>query len=200
MRSKVLLLLCWITFTAGCSERDERASAAEAAPTRRQADNASDGRPSPAAADDGLEVYFSPDGGCTDAIVHEIGQAKLTVHVQASDLTYERIAVALREAHQRGVKVVVVLDESQREERKAETGLLTSAGIPVHFDDRHKTAHNKVIIVDGQAVITGSFNFTKESENSKAENLLIVRDKPAVTAAYERNFQEHLAHSDGPEK
>ena len=30
-------------------------------------------RPRPAGAQDGIAVYFSPDGGCTDAIIHEIG-------------------------------------------------------------------------------------------------------------------------------
>lgn len=30
----------------------------------------------------GLEVYFSPHGGCTDAIIRELNQAKSTVLVQ----------------------------------------------------------------------------------------------------------------------
>ena len=33
-------------------------------------------------------------------------------------------------------------------------------------------AHNKVIVVDGQMVITGSFNFTRAAEEDNAENLL----------------------------
>ena len=37
--------------------------------------------------------------------------------------------------------------------------------------------HNKVMIVDGEAVITGSFNFSKGAEENNAEDLLAIRDK-----------------------
>jgi len=30
-----------------------------------------------------IQVYFSPDGGCTEAVVRELGKAKSTVLVQA---------------------------------------------------------------------------------------------------------------------
>jgi hypothetical protein len=32
--------------------------------------------PTPAATDDGLAVYFSPRGGCTEAVVDALGKAK----------------------------------------------------------------------------------------------------------------------------
>ncbi len=32
-------------------------------------------------------------------------------------------------------------------------------------------------LIDGETVITGSFNFTKADEESSAENLLVIRDK-----------------------
>jgi len=60
-----------------------------------------------------IEVYFSPHGGCTDAIVRELGNAHSTVLVQAYSFTSAPIAKALLEAHRRGVKVQVILDKSQ---------------------------------------------------------------------------------------
>jgi phosphatidylserine/phosphatidylglycerophosphate/cardiolipin synthase-like enzyme len=36
-------------------------------------------------------------------------------------------------------------------------------------------AHNKIIIIDSETVITGSFNFTKAAEEKNAENLLIIK-------------------------
>ncbi|MGD0169145.1 MAG: phospholipase D-like domain-containing protein [Smithella sp.] len=38
-------------------------------------------------------------------------------------------------------------------------------------------AHNKIVIIDKETVITGSFNFTKAAEENNAENLLIIRNK-----------------------
>ena len=56
------------------------------------------------------EVYFSPNGGCTDAIVRELDKAQSTVLVQAYSFTSYRIAKALLDSHKRGVKVEVILE------------------------------------------------------------------------------------------
>ena len=73
---------------------------------------------------------------------------------------------------------------------------LYNAGIPVYIDHKHAIAHNKIMLIDGRAVLTGSFNFTKAAEEKNAENLLILQDKPDLYAAYEKNFQTHLRHAD----
>ena len=57
---------------------------------------------------------------------------------------------------------------------------MAKAGIPTKIDSAHDIAHNKIIIIDGAIVITGSFNFTKAAEDKNAENLFIIFDK--VTA------------------
>jgi phosphatidylserine/phosphatidylglycerophosphate/cardiolipin synthase-like enzyme len=43
------------------------------------------------------------------------------------------------------------------------------------IDAEHRIAHNKVMVIDGQTVIAGSFNFTKSAETRDAENLLVIR-------------------------
>jgi phosphatidylserine/phosphatidylglycerophosphate/cardiolipin synthase-like enzyme len=63
------------------------------------------------------------------------------------------------------------------------------------IDAKHAIAHNKVMIIDGEAVITGSFNFTKAAEESNAENLLVIRDKK-LAERYIKNWQEHERHSE----
>ena len=54
------------------------------------------------------KVYFSPNGGCTDAIVRGLDKAQSTVLVQAYSFTSYKIAKALLEAHKRGVKVEII--------------------------------------------------------------------------------------------
>ena len=61
-----------------------------------------------------VQVYFSPNGGCTDAIIKEIDNAKSQIPVQAYSFTSTPIAKALLEAHKRGVKVEVILDWSSK--------------------------------------------------------------------------------------
>jgi len=38
-------------------------------------------------------------------------------------------------------------------------------------------AHNKVVVIEGRTVITGSFNFTKAGEEENAENRLVIHDQ-----------------------
>ena len=141
------------------------------------------------------QVYFSPHGGCTDAIVKELNKAKSTVLVQAYSFTSAPIAKALLNAHKRGVKVEVILDKSQKTQKYSSATFLYNQGIAVKIDAQHAIAHNKVMIIDGETVITGYFNFTKAAEESNAENLLVIKDEK-FAERYIRNWQEHDRHSE----
>ena len=153
-------------------------------------------RARPAASQDNIYLFFSPRGNATDAVVDQINQAKSTLHIQAYQFTSAPIAEAVVNAQKRGVQILVVLDPSQEGERYHVAQFLYNAAIPVHIDRKHAIAHNKIMLIDGRTIITGSFNFTKAAEQSNAENLLILLDKPDLYAAYEKNFQTHLRHSD----
>jgi phosphatidylserine/phosphatidylglycerophosphate/cardiolipin synthase-like enzyme len=139
-------------------------------------------------------VYFSPRGGCTVAIVRNLDAARESVLVQAYSFTSQPIAEALVKAHRRGVNVQVILDKSQRKEKHSVARLLNGAGIPIFFDDKYAIAHNKVMVIDGRVVITGSFNFTKAAEESNAENLVVIEDEE-IASIYAQNWQNHLARS-----
>jgi phosphatidylserine/phosphatidylglycerophosphate/cardiolipin synthase-like enzyme len=99
------------------------------------------------------------------ALVAALGSAKFTVLVQAYSFTSAPIAKALVEAHRRGVKVEVVLDKSQRTEKYSSATFVYNNGIPCYIDAQLAIAHDKVMVIDGQTVITGSFNFTKAAED-----------------------------------
>ena len=142
-----------------------------------------------------IEVYFSPRGGCMDAMIKEIKSAKTSVLVQAYWFTSEPIAKALADAHRRGVKVEVILDKSRTQRDHTQADFLIEQGVPTLIDGKHVTAHNKVMVIDGQVVITGSFNFTGQSEEQNAENLLIIRDK-GMADKYIANWKTHAKHSE----
>jgi phosphatidylserine/phosphatidylglycerophosphate/cardiolipin synthase-like enzyme len=141
------------------------------------------------------EVFFSPKGGCTEAIVKNLNQAEKYVLVQAYSFTSKPIAEALVNAHKRGVKVKVLLDKSQKHGKGSKLDLLVEAGVPVMIDTKHSIAHNKVMIIDGVTVITGSFNFTNAAEDKNAENLLVLHDK-VVAKKYRDNWNRHQQHSE----
>jgi phosphatidylserine/phosphatidylglycerophosphate/cardiolipin synthase-like enzyme len=143
-----------------------------------------------------VHPFFSPRGGCTEAVVSALDAAKKTVLVQAYSFTSAPIAKALVDAKKRGVDVQVILDKSQRSERYTSATFLANEGVPTYIDAAHKIAHNKVMIIDGQTVITGSFNFTKSAEEGNAENLLVINNAPELAQRYTANWKEHLGHSE----
>lgn len=141
------------------------------------------------------QVYFSPDGGCTDAIAGQLNEASSTVLVQAYSFTSAPIAKALIDAKKRGVDVQVILDKSNVTAKYSAADFMLHADIPTYIDAQHAIAHNKIMIIDGGTVITGSFNFTKAAEEHNAENLLVLRNKD-LAAGYTKNWHAHLQHSD----
>jgi phosphatidylserine/phosphatidylglycerophosphate/cardiolipin synthase-like enzyme len=143
-----------------------------------------------------LHPFFSPNGGCTQAVVDQLNGAKKQVLVQAYSFTSTPIARALVDAKHRGVDVQVILDKSQRGERYSSATFLANEGVPTYIDAAHKIAHNKVMIIDGQTVITGSFNFTKSAEEGNAENLLVINNAPELAGRYTQNWKDHLRHSE----
>ena len=142
-----------------------------------------------------VEVHFSPKGGCTEVVVRELGNAKATVLVQAYSFTSAPIGKALLEAHKRKVKVEVILDKSQRTEKYSEADFLVNMGIPTKIDTKHAIAHNKIMVIDDETVVTGSFNFTTAAEETNAKNLLVLRS-PELAAKYAANWKVHADHSD----
>jgi phosphatidylserine/phosphatidylglycerophosphate/cardiolipin synthase-like enzyme len=92
------------------------------------------------------------------------------------------------------VRVEVILDKSQRSEKYSSADFMANQGVPTMIDANHAIAHNKVIVIHGEVVITGSFNCTKAAQEKNAEHLLIIHD-PALATQYTRNWEAHRQHS-----
>lgn len=176
MRYPVHILISSLTLLAGCGQQQ--------APSQRGGEGGS------------VQVRFSPRGGAAEAVVRELDGARKTVRVQAYSFTSQPIAKALVEAKKRGVDVEIVVDKSQRGERYTEADFTANQGIPTYVDSKHAIAHNKIMLIDGETILTGSFNFTKAGEESNAENLLILKGFPDLMRQYERNYDLHRGHAE----
>jgi phosphatidylserine/phosphatidylglycerophosphate/cardiolipin synthase-like enzyme len=141
-------------------------------------------------------VYFSPNGGAAHAILNAIRSTQHTILVQAYLLYSTRLAGALVRAHQRGVQVHVILDATAQPHHPPVSAVarLVAAGIAVSLDARHAWAHDKVMILDGAFVITGSSNWTVAADKENGENLLVIRDS-RLARVYTENWRRHAHHS-----
>jgi len=142
-----------------------------------------------------VAVYFSPNGGATEAIVRELNAAESQVVMQAYSFTSAPIAKALMEAHKRRVKILAVLDRSNETNKYSAATFLNNVGIKPLIDAEHAIAHSKVMVIDSTTIITDSFNFTKAAEEKNAENMLVIKDAPDLAAVYEANIRMHASHS-----
>ena len=142
-----------------------------------------------------IEVCFSPLGGCMASIVREIDSAKKEINVQAYSIDSVSIQKALISAHKRGVEVKIILDKRRGKAVGKEADALKGGGLSVRIDFVHFIAHDKIMVVDGGCVITGSYNFSEKGDKSNAENVLIIRDLKTASQ-YSGNWSRHWAHSD----
>jgi phosphatidylserine/phosphatidylglycerophosphate/cardiolipin synthase-like enzyme len=140
-------------------------------------------------------VRFSPGGHCSDAIVAELAAARRTVRVAAYVLTSGPISAALVAAHARGVDVRVVLDSEERRSRSSRAAELEAAGVPVKYDAKHRIMHEKVIVIDGNVVICGSYNFSAAAESYNAECMLIIRNE-GLAGEFARDWAVHDGHGE----
>ncbi|HEX8324740.1 MAG TPA: phospholipase D family protein [Tepidisphaeraceae bacterium] len=152
-------------------------------------------RPKPAAEQDGIAIYFSPDGGAADAVVYQVGRAKNKLDIAAYSITHVRIAKAVIDAHRRGVTVRVVMDTAQAAGRYSSATTLFNAGISVRIDTASGLMHHKIAIIDGQTILTGSFNWTKGGDESNAENLVVMEGKRELVSAYQTEFDRVVEKS-----
>ncbi len=140
-----------------------------------------------------LGVYFTPPANAAAAIVNAIDASESEVLVQAYGFTHNAIAQALVRAHQRGVKVRVLLDKKSQASNRYVIQVLSDADMVVRQDGNHAIAHNKVMVIDQAVVITGSFNFTNSAETRNAENVLIFKSTD-LALQYRQQWQNHWAH------
>lgn len=141
------------------------------------------------------QVCFTPQEPCTSRITHLIDRAKQSIYVQAFVFTSKPIAVALLRAFHRGVKVFIIMDQSQFDcAHFSERYFFLRAGVPVWNDHALNIAHNKVMVIDRTWVETGSFNFTKMAQYHNAENVLIVQDA-RLAQLYLKNWHQRQRQS-----
>lgn len=141
------------------------------------------------------QACFTPGQQCTRLIADKIYAAKDSVYVQAASFTSTPIARAIVNAKRRGLDVVVILDRSQIKTGKYSLSkYFMNNDVPVYIDYKPAIAHNKVIIIDKNIVITGSFNFTKAAQYWNAENVLMIANQ-ALAEKYLNNWKTRLNES-----
>jgi len=142
-----------------------------------------------------VELCFTPSSACSSVIESKIAKAVSSIYVQAYGMTSPTIVDSLIKAHEKGIKVRVLLDKSNLKDKWSKRSFLVDAGVDVGIDNISGIAHNKVMIIDEETVITGSFNFTRAADKRNAENVIIITDK-SVANEYLQNWLNRKSKND----
>ena len=141
---------------------------------------------------DGTQIftYFSPKSDTISPLLKEIRSAEKSIHFMAFSFTHDTLGTAMQDSFASGIEVRGVFEERQTDTPYAEYKAMKAAGLSVVLDKSSGTMHHKVIVVDADTVITGSYNFSKNAEKNNSENLLIIKGNREIAAAYLAEFEK----------
>ncbi len=134
-----------------------------------------------------ISTYFAPENDTISPLLKEIKSAKKSIYFMAFSFTHDTLGKAMRDRYKKGIPIGGVFEKRQID-RYSEYESMQNAGIPVIADDGPGTMHHKVIVIDEETVITGSYNFSKNAEMKNSENLLIIKENKDIARAYLDEF------------
>lgn len=137
-----------------------------------------------------LTVGFSPSQGrsALEVVLSAINNARQSIDVAAYSFTSKPVATALVSASRRGVSVRVVADEKANRDRYSAVTFLANQGVPVRLNGNYAIMHNKFMVIDGNNLETGSFNYTASAASRNAENALLIQNAPELAGTYRKEF------------
>jgi phosphatidylserine/phosphatidylglycerophosphate/cardiolipin synthase-like enzyme len=135
-----------------------------------------------------IENYFSTHDQPAKHIVAAVRHARRSIHFLAFSFTHDGIAQAMLDRAAAGVEVGGVFEKTQVATGHSEYERLRAAGLAVYLDGNPRNMHHKVIVIDGEIVVAGSFNFSESADKSNDENVLIIYNR-AVAAKFEEEYQ-----------
>jgi phosphatidylserine/phosphatidylglycerophosphate/cardiolipin synthase-like enzyme len=146
---------------------------------RRFGPNSPADTPHPLVTLDGTRVasYFSPDDGVAAHLLDVLAGAQRSLYFMAFAFTRVDFADALLERAAAGVDVRGVFETRQIAAGGDQAWIrLTEGGLAeqVRQDGNPYNLHSKVIVVDESIAILGSYNFSRNAEESNDENVLII--------------------------
>jgi phosphatidylserine/phosphatidylglycerophosphate/cardiolipin synthase-like enzyme len=149
-----------------------------------------------------IENYFGSEKEISPIIARAVARAQEEILFMAFSFTDEQIGEAMMGRADAGVTLQGVFETVG-----ADTGSsyfpymaqaeMTTENIAVRTDGNPQIMHHKVIIIDRETVIFGSYNFSDSANNRNDENVIIVHD-PAFAGYFVDEFDAVWAEADNP--
>jgi len=135
-----------------------------------------------------IRVFFSPKEGIAEEIIKQIDNAESYINIAMYSFTYEPITEAIIRAKKRGVRIRILMDKGQSQGKYSKYKFFLDNIIAI-IQDRHAgIMHNKIAVIDGKVLFTGSYNWSKSAEERNEENLLEFIDEEEIIRIYQERL------------
>lgn len=135
-----------------------------------------------------INAYFSPEDNIERILLKRIRKAHTSVHFMAFSFTSDALGEELIRIFKEGRAVSGIMEREGSDSRDSEYVKMKLEGIPVRLDKNRHIMHHKVMIIDGDTVVTGSYNFTKSANVRNDENVLIIENRE-IAGEYMEEFR-----------
>ena len=144
-----------------------------------------------------IQILFAAEDDVAAHLLRYLDNAQSSIRFLAFSFTHDAMGESIRNRYIAGVDVMGVFEKTGSSTEYSELGKMYCAGMAVRRDENRSFLHDKVIIIDDRIVITGSFNFSDNADESNDENVLII-DNPEIAALYLQEFNRIWAMSSDP--
>ena len=146
-----------------------------------------------------IKPYFSATSGdyrngygIDSIIIEDIDGAKDSIVLAIYNLTNDKIKNALINAHQRGIKTEIIVEDGYFFSDDIKD--IKNAGISLISDENTKSLmHNKFIVIDDYITWSGSTNYTYHAFYRNNENAIRMQSKD-IAYTYKKQFYELYNH------
>jgi len=135
-----------------------------------------------------VENHFAPEDNVRVEIIEEIEEADDTIHFMAFSFTSAEIAEAMIWRRRKGVDVRGLFEKRNAGSQYSKDEFLEDAGVAVYYDTNPNSMHHKVIVIDNDVVVTGSYNFSNNADKRNDENVLIIHS-PDIARQFTVEFE-----------
>lgn len=126
------------------------------------------------------EACFSPGNSCRNTIIHYLSSSKASVKICVFTISDDLISEAIISAKRRGVDVLIVTDNDKLYDLGSDIIRIAREGILTRVDNTSNHMHHKFMIVDGEVLVNGSYNWTRSAANYNQENIVVSREKELI--------------------
>lgn len=152
-----------------------------------------------------ISNYFAPEDDVMPKVIATVKEAKYSLDFLTFSFTDVNLGYTMSELALNEDLIVRGVFESSQDMGDSVCPYLMERAKNIEgngqilpkLDGNPNTMHQKVIVIDDEIVVFGSFNFSQNATKNNDENLLIIRD-PALATLFKAEFEKIFAQANDP--